>query len=281
MVEDASSVMEFPLCFCWMPLPASCRLQDLCHGMLCVCVCVMHWRVVNFYLVPNPCFCSYLASPSISFTCQIWISNLNLKVLSKRWVGIYRCIWRRKSFLVRDPPALTKLALLKNGGRWQEIERWWADHIISIERIFQKGWSADFPEEDGMGKIFARMMKEMTSSAASWRKGRFWCLLSASTCECLEGAKIQNRLCFLLFLLSLFCFLLFAVWQPFRWVWRFIFHQIWVSANSYTIYMKGQAKKGIYKKEASQIQPAKKKEKKTKSKGNSCACWEAKEIPYL
>jgi len=36
--------------------------------------------------------------------------------------------------------------------------------------------------------------------------------------------------------------------------------------------MKGQAKKGIYKKEASQIQPAKKKEKKTKSKGNSCAC---------
>jgi len=36
--------------------------------------------------------------------------------------------------------------------------------------------------------------------------------------------------------------------------------------------MKGQAKKkGIYKKEASQIQPAKKR-KETKSKGNSCAC---------
>jgi len=35
--------------------------------------------------------------------------------------------------------------------------------------------------------------------------------LSASTCECLEGAKIQNRLCFLLFLylFSAFFFLLF------------------------------------------------------------------------
>ena len=135
-----------------MPLPASCRLQDLCHGMLCICVCVMHWRVVNFYLVPNPCFCSYLASPSISFACQIWISNLNPKVLSKRWVGIYRCIWRRKSFLVRDPPALTKLALLKNGGRWQEIEKRCMGQIISIERIFQKGWSGDFPRRRWEGK---------------------------------------------------------------------------------------------------------------------------------
>jgi len=37
--------------------------------------------------------------------------------------------------------------------------------------------------------------------------------------------------------------------------------------------MKGKAKrKGIYKKEASQIQPAKKKEKKQRAKGNSCAC---------
>ena len=50
---------------------------------------------------------------------------------------------------MRDLPALTKLALLKNGGRWQEIEKRCMGQIISIERIFQKGWSEDFPEEDG------------------------------------------------------------------------------------------------------------------------------------
>jgi len=37
--------------------------------------------------------------------------------------------------------------------------------------------------------------------------------------------------------------------------------------------MKGQAKKkGIYKKEASPDPASQEKEKKTKSKGNSCAC---------
>jgi len=50
---------------------------------------------------------------------------------------------------VRDPPALTKLALLKNGGGWQEIEKRCMGQIISIERIFQKGWSEDFQKKMG------------------------------------------------------------------------------------------------------------------------------------